>query len=49
MGKAVGGLWFGSIGPADIAGPAVLIRMVNVANLRTTYFLDRERKSKLTL
>lgn len=33
----------------DIAGLAVLIRMVNAANLRTAYFGDRERKSKFIL
>lgn len=44
MKKAIRDLWFGSLGPTDIAGPTVLIRTVNVVNLKTAYFLDRKRK-----
>lgn len=48
-GAGGGGLWFGSLGPADIAEPTVLIRTFNIANLRTAYFLDRKGRSKFIL
>lgn len=44
-----GVLWFGSLGPADIAEPTILIRTFNIANLRTAYFLDRKGRSKFIL
>lgn len=43
------GLWFGSLGPADIAGPTVLIRTVHAVNLRTAYFLEKKRKPEFIL